>query len=290
MPIKNPLRYPGAKSKLYDYIYKLLVSENKIGCTFYEPFAGSASISLLLLENNFIKKAVLNELDPLLYNFWFSVFNHTDELIQMILNTDITLEKWHEFSKYRDEAYAIDKTPVQIGFAGLFLNRTNFSGILKANPLGGLKQESHYPIDCRFNKNKIINSIEKLSRFRDRIELHNDEAIDFMKQSLRYKRNNTLFVYIDPPYYKEGSNLYRYFYTPEQHASLANYILTKTFPWLISYDDAVEIRNLYSRITPLTIHMDYSVHTSRKAEELLISNLEIPPLEEFNQLNFENII
>lgn len=290
MSIKNPLRYPGAKSKLYDYIYKLLVAENKTGCTFYEPFAGSASVSLLLLENNSIQKAVLNELDPLLYNFWFSVFNRTDDLIQMILNTDISLENWHEFSKYRNEAYAADKTSVQIGFAGLFLNRTNFSGILKANPLGGLKQESHYSIDCRFNKNKVINSIEKLSRFRNRIELHNTEAIDFMKQNLRYKRNNTVFVYIDPPYYKEGSNLYRYFYTPEQHASLANYILTKTFPWLISYDDAVEIRNLYSRITPLTIHMDYSVHTSRKAEELLISNLEIPPLEECNQLNFENII
>lgn len=25
--------------------------------------------------------------------------------------------------------------------------------------------------------------------------------------------------------------------------------------------------------------MDYSVHTSRKAEELLISNLEIPPID-----------
>ena len=30
MTIKNPLRYPGAKSKLYDYIYQLLIAENKI--------------------------------------------------------------------------------------------------------------------------------------------------------------------------------------------------------------------------------------------------------------------
>ena len=54
MTIKNPLRYPGAKSKLYDYIYQLLIAENKINCVFYEPFAGSASISLLLLENKYI--------------------------------------------------------------------------------------------------------------------------------------------------------------------------------------------------------------------------------------------
>lgn len=124
--IKNPLRYPGAKSKLYDYIYKLLVVENKIGCTFYEPFAGSAAVSLLLLENKAISKAVINELDPLLYNFWLSVFNYTDELIQMIQNTEITVENWLEFSKYRDSAYLQGKTPVQIGFAGLYLNRTSF--------------------------------------------------------------------------------------------------------------------------------------------------------------------
>ena len=93
MTIKNPLRYPGAKSKLYDYIYQLLVAENKMNCVFYEPFAGSASISLLLLENKAIKKAVLNELDPLLYNFWYSVFYHTDELINLIDDTDVTLQK-----------------------------------------------------------------------------------------------------------------------------------------------------------------------------------------------------
>ena len=98
MSIKNPLRYPGAKSKLYDYICKLLIAEQRTGCTFYEPFAGSAAISLLLLENQVISKAVLNELDPLLYNFWFSVFNHTEELITLIRNTDITLENWHEYS------------------------------------------------------------------------------------------------------------------------------------------------------------------------------------------------
>ena len=139
MSIKNPLRYPGAKSKLYDYICKLLIAEQRTGCTFYEPFAGSAAISLLLLENQVISKAVLNELDPLLYNFWFSVFNHTEELITLIRNTDITLENWHEFSLYRNNDYLQDKTSVQIGFAGLFslwaaYQTDIFSGVAAASP------------------------------------------------------------------------------------------------------------------------------------------------------------
>ena len=288
MTIKNPLRYPGAKSKLYDYIYQLLIAENKINCVFYEPFAGSASISLLLLENKVIKKAILNELDPLLYNFWYSVFYHTDELINMINDTDITLQNWHEFSQYREANYLIGKTPVEIGFAGLFLNRTNFSGILKANPLGGIRQTSQYTIDCRFNKDKIIESIRHLAAFRDNIELFNMDAIDFMKQELKYKRNKSIFVYIDPPYYKEGSNLYRCYYTPEQHQLLAKFLLSKSFPWLISYDNAKEIQKMYKQKSPLTIHMDYSVHTSRKAEELLISNLKIPPVEEKEEENISS--
>ena len=46
----NPLRYPGAKSKLFKYI-KTLIAKNELnGCTFYEPFAGSATLSWQLLD------------------------------------------------------------------------------------------------------------------------------------------------------------------------------------------------------------------------------------------------
>ncbi len=73
--------------------------------------------------------------------------------------------------------------------------------------------------------------------------------------------------------------MYRCYYTHEQHMLLSKFILSKTYPWLISYDNAEEIRKMYKQLSPLTIHMDYSVHTSRNAEELLISNIKIPPME-----------
>lgn len=288
LTIKNPLRYPGAKSKLYDYVKKLLEVENLNGCAFYEPFAGSSSLSLMLLENNLIKRAIINEKDPLLYNFWFSVFNNTQELIQLIRETDITVEKWKEISKYRDDSFIQDKTPLQIGFAGLFLNRTNFSGILKSNPLGGLSQKSKYTIDCRFNKESIIQSIKDLSQFKSRISIHNSDAIEFMSTQLKYKRNRTFFVYIDPPYYKEGPGLYRCFYNHDDHANLARYIKTKSYPWLVSYDDVPEIRKLYCKRTFVDLYLDYSVHTSKKGAEILISNLELPPIEnEAEQVQIE---
>ena len=277
--MKNPLRYPGAKSKLFNYVKNLIEVEGLTGCTFYEPFAGSASLSWMLLEANVVEKAVINEKDPLLYHFWKAVFESTDELIQKIEQTEISVETWKSCAKYKDLQYLVGKTSVEIGYAGLFLNRTNFSGILKANPIGGMEQQSDYKIDCRFNKTKVIEAIKSIAQYANRVTVSNEDAIEFMKKFLKYKRNKKTFVYIDPPYYKEGPGLYRYFYTEKQHMELARYIKTKAFPWLLSYDDAKEIRKLYNRRTCVNLYLDYSVKTSKKGKEILVSNLEIPPME-----------
>lgn len=279
MTINNPLRYPGAKSKLVPYIQKLIETEDLKGCTLYEPYAGSAAVSFALLANGTISKAVINELDPLIYCFWVSVMEHTDELIQLIQSTDITLENWNKFSKYRDTYYIASKSTLEIGFAGLFLNRTSFSGILKAGPLGGYKQTSSYAIDCRFNKKRIINSIQELANFKNKVEIYNMDAIDFLKLKTRYKRNRKTFVYIDPPYYEKGPSLYRYYYEKNMHKSLAKFIKTKSYPWLISYDNSKEIKKLYQRSQQQHIYLDYSVNTHTQGTELLFSNLEIPPME-----------
>jgi DNA adenine methylase len=139
MTINNPLRYPGAKSKLVPYIKKLIEAEKLTNCTLYEPYAGSAAVSLALLESETISKAVINELDPLIYCFWKSVMNDTDNLINLIEKVDITLDNWIYYSQYKDSSYIENKSTLEIGFAGLYLNRTSFSGILNANPLGGMK-------------------------------------------------------------------------------------------------------------------------------------------------------
>lgn len=49
--IKNvsPLRYPGGKLKVVDYIKRLLEVNDLVGGTYIEPYAGGASVSLSLL-------------------------------------------------------------------------------------------------------------------------------------------------------------------------------------------------------------------------------------------------
>ena len=102
MSIKNPLRYPGAKSKLVPYIQKLIETQRLTGCVFYEAYAGSAAVSFGLLERGIISRAIINELDPLIYNFWISAMYDTDNLVQLIENTEISIESWRKCALYRD--------------------------------------------------------------------------------------------------------------------------------------------------------------------------------------------
>ena len=159
----NPLRYPGAKRSLVGYIDALLAANNLYGCTFYEPYAGSAAVGLELLQKRRISQLVLCEKDILLYAFWESVFRETDTLCKRIEEAEITVATWQQMLPYRNMKRLEEAELVDLAFAGLFFNRTNFSGILNANPIGGINQTSQYGIACRFNKDKIIEIIRQLS-------------------------------------------------------------------------------------------------------------------------------
>ncbi|MEN6462211.1 MAG: DNA adenine methylase [Syntrophomonas sp.] len=280
--ITSPLRYPGAKSNLIGYISSLVRREFPDGnCTIIEPYAGSAIISLSLVFNEVVSKAIIVERDPLIYAFWQAVFSIPDVLISNIKNVDVSIDTWHSFQKYRKATNANDFSLIEMAIAGLFFNRTNFSGILKANPLGGLQQNSEYKIDCRFNKTKIIKKIELIATLQDKVEVYYGDALNFMITHQFEYRANPCFLYIDPPYYLKGKSLYRYWYELEDHKQLSNFLLNlnNTVKWLVSYDNHSEIESLYSKNIKHQVHFDYSVHSRRSEKELLISNLEIPPWE-----------
>lgn len=274
----SPLRYPGGKARLAAYISGVIEENYLNGCTFYEPFAGGASVSLELLRLGFISSAVLIERDPLVYAFWWCVFNITEDLCAAVNACPVTMETWAQLQPTREVTYPADGqfTILQLGVAGLFYNRTNFSGILGAGPIGGEAQASRYKIDCRFNKEKIIRQIRSVARFADRVRIYCDDAISFMRTNAEEIATGFSFVYVDPPYYQQGPKLYRHHYTDADHVALARFLQTQGYPWLLSYDDHPRIRELYDGNTVQPIYLDYNVKSSRTARELAISNLMIP--------------
>lgn len=274
----SPLRYPGSKANFVPVLVNLLMKSDFKVHTFVEPYAGSASMTLGLLESNIIKSALLGEQDPLLFAFWEAVFRHTDELLERFLDLPITLETWHKL-----RPLLTTKSPYEtndfVGYAlaGLFFNRANFSGILNGGPIGGMKQLSEYKIDCRTNKDEIVCRILAASTWADKVEVFFGDAIELIKERAHRK---TDFVYADPPYYLQGESLYRYFYRLGDHKRLAQTLTDTNAKWLLSYDDHHVIEFLYGKFNMRRHDFQYSARSPKKHTELLISNFDLPSVIE----------
>jgi DNA adenine methylase len=285
MPLTtNPLRYPGAKRTLTDYIETLLIVNNLDGCHFIEPYAGSAAVGLSLLQRKIIKSLDLCEKDILLYAFWKCVFEKTNDLCNLIQDTPITIDTWKKLEPYRKSIKITKSNILYFGFSGLFFNRTNFSGILNANPIGGIEQKSKYDISCRFNKTKIINIIKDLSKYKNKVNIFLDDAIDFTRSQAFNFITQSCFVYFDPPYYGKGRQIYRHYYNKQDHIAFSKFVRTlKCVDWIISYDDDPFVCNLYgdseTKYRPLFLDYSCAARVRTTGKELLISNLPLPPFK-----------
>lgn len=277
----NPLRYPGSKSAFIDEFSEYVKANNLVGREIVEPYAGSASISLGLLHKNLISSAVLIERDPLIFSFWFCVFHRTENLIRAIENLTVNLDTWHSFEKYRkfdkfkeNEVSTFgDDEVLSLGLAGLFFNRTNFSGVLHAGPIGGKNQKSEYSVDCRFNKKDIIKRINTISKLANKVSIHFGDAIQALKDSNDLDNSNRFF-YIDPPYYVQGQKLYRYHYKLSDHKRLAEVLTDAKYSWVLSYDNHHVIEHFYSDFDKITRDFRYSSRNPKQEKELLITNIE----------------
>lgn len=267
MQFLSPLRYPGGKGKIADYI-KTIVSEN--GCldgTYVEPYAGGASVALSLLFSEYVKKIVINDLDEMIYSFWHSVLYETDRLCKLIYDAKIDIDTWKKLRKRIKKPS--EYTPLNLGFTAFYLNRANRSGIIKGGVIGGTDQTGKWKIDARFNKKDLISRIEKIARYESRIELSNLDAIELVKR-LKIREDKKTILYLDPPYYVQGHSLYMNYYKPDDHKQIATEIskLNKQ-KWIVSYDDVKEIRSIYKGYRNVRYNLKYSSGEKRTGSEIM---------------------
>jgi DNA adenine methylase len=273
----SPLRYPGGKGSLFRYLSELIQLNKPIDC-YIEPFAGGAAAALSLLLSNQVKKIILNDHDKLIYHFWDAVINNTELLIHRIENTPVNLEIWNKQREFlKDKSKLICASSLDIGFAAFYLNRCNRSGILipHVGPIGGRDQKGKWKIDCRFNKSDLIERIKRIADHRDRIEIFNLDGLDFLKHKIRslgLQKHNTL-LYLDPPYYKQGPELYNVYFTDQNHIELMKFLRFKLkFRWVLSYDDVPEIRKLYAGAKQNGFSVNHFAYKAKIGRELIISS------------------
>lgn len=262
----TPLRYPGGKVKIYDSVKKLIQTNYPNPPTYSEVFAGGSGLALKLLLTGVVSEIHINDLDDAIYSFWYSILNNTTEIIELINNTDITIENWY----IQKEIYEnpTNYSTLSKGFSTLFLNRTNRSGIMKAGPIGGKSQKGNYKIDCRFNKKNIITLIQNISMFKDNIYIYNLEANSFL--DIINTNLNDSFIYLDPPYVAKGPELYKNSFAILDHRLLRDKVATMRNKWYITYDDHSVIEELYSNYRIDKFKLNYSVSTAKIGTEISI--------------------
>lgn len=274
----SPLRYPGGKGRLAQYVIDLIEMNGSVGGHYVETYAGGAGIAITLLYLDYVSHVHLNDLDKAVYSFWRAVTEQPDALVRLIRNTDLNLEERNrQKSIYRDP----HSSTLELGFATFYLNRTNRSGIIHGGVIGGNSQEGIYKIDARFNKVDLIRRIEKIACYASRISLYNKDTADFIECDLNQIPNKTL-VYLDPPYYANGSRLYRNTYKHDDHAKIASLVENITQPWIVSYDNAPQICELYSRFRQQKFGLGYSANNRYRGTEVMIFShgLKIPGIVE----------
>lgn len=262
---QSPLRYPGGKGKVANYIKVLLLDNDLVGSEYVEPYAGGASVALALLFEDYVEAIHINDLNPGVHAFWSSVLHETDRLCERIESVAVTMDEWH---RQREVASSEGVDSFDLGFATFFLNRTNRSGIIKGGVIGGKQQNGEWKLDARFHKEDLVQRIRKVGRHRNRVHLTNLDAIAFLHPWTTGVQAPA-FIYLDPPYFVKGRGLYDNFYGPGDHAAVADVVGQLQHPWVVSYDAAPEIAALYAGFDAIRYSLTYSANTRGLGSEVM---------------------
>jgi DNA adenine methylase len=270
----SPLRYPGGKASLVGFLEDVIDLNDLRGCRYFEPYVGGAGAALTLLERNVVGEVHINDADPRVFAFWNAVLNETEQFADRVLEVPLDIDEWRRQRQVCSSPG--DHGAFDVGFSAFYMNRCNRSGVLTgAGPIGGLQQTGKWKLDARFSREALAQRIRQVGAKRDRIHLSGKDAIDFLKSSLPSgNARRKVFVYLDPPYVNNGQRLYLNAYRPEDHSEIARYLSAqKVLPWLMSYDDAELIKQLYRQHRLFNLPIRYSLQVKKAASELIISPL-----------------
>ncbi len=259
MATLTPFRYPGSKNKLLPILMEHIDKRIKDETAFTDAFVGGGSVVLEVATKYPKVELLINDKDDWIYSFWDIVCGSANSQLSdllVLIDQPATLEQFYKLREDKDDSKLVQ------AYKAIFFNRTTFSGILKSGPIGGKDQKSKYPVNCRYNAEKIKKKIVAISKLLfGRTLVSNLDINKYLGAN-----SNQGLIYLDPPYYVKGSALYSEYMKPPEHIHMAS-ILKSTKNWILSYDDCPEVRELYKDCEVIDLAARYCINGKKSAWE-----------------------
>lgn len=231
---RSPFRYPGGKTWLVPRIRQWLKSLKPAPRELAEPFAGGAIVSLSALFENLVSNVVLVEKDMDVGAVWRVILNgEGTRLANQIVSFSLTPESAKELL---DTA---PKNDFERAFATIVRNRIQRGGIIVPGAGWLNKGENGRGILSRWYPDTLKKRIDAIIGKRENVAFMQGDGIEFIRYNAL--RPDTTF-FIDPPYTIAGRRLYAF--SDLDHRKLFKVAATIKGDFLMTYDNAEEIRNL----------------------------------------------
>lgn len=235
----SPFRYPGGKTWLVPRIRQWLMRSPVRPKQFIEPFAGGGIVSLTVAAEKLAGRITMVEIDEQVAAVWKTIIENTDGawLADKIVSFDLTHESLAEV--LGSEAVSTRER----AFQTILKNRTYHGGILAAGAAPLKRGENGKGIKSRWYAETLRRRILDIAAMRATITFVEGDGLEVMRQNAR--RRNAAF-FIDPPYTVAGKRAGRRLYTHSEldHEELFGVTSTLAGDFLMTYDDAVGVRDL----------------------------------------------
>lgn len=248
----GPLSYLGGKNRLAKTIISLIPEHT----CYIEPFCGGAQV---FFHKEPSKVEVLNDLNEDIFNFLRVCQLHHRELVRYLQFCTVS-RKWFElFQAQKPETLS------DIQRAARFF-------YLQKNCYGGLVKRQHFAISVQDGSNYNPHRIPLVLHLaHERLLGVQLECLPYQDILNKYDRPGTFF-YLDPPYFDRP--YYKFNFTREDYVGLAEILKSLRGRFLLSLNDAPEIRQIFASFEIRGLALAYSSQqkAGRVYQEVLISN------------------
>lgn len=266
VPQRSPFRYPGGKTWLVPYIRQWLLNRPELPALLIEPFAGGGIVSLTVAAERLAYRVLMVERDEAVGAVWQTIL-HDNGGGEWLAERIVSFKMNHNAVAKLLGAPAVSRRDQ--AFQTIVRNRVNRGGIMA--PGAGLVKagENGKGLSSRWYPETLKKRILDIVHMRDRLEFVQGDGLAVLAQ---HAPDPNAVSFIDPPYTvagkRAGSRLYKY--SELDHVELFRLASTLAGDFLMTYDDAAEVRGLAERhgFEVRTVAMKSTHHANMK--ELLI--------------------